>query len=222
MVPALSTLLANTAGKVLGYFCPVFGSISEHNLAQKVVFCFWPGCADHVASIAQLKEAFVALNFRLADQLADSTPRTLTISFHKFQKLLILRKWSKMNTPIVFTLNDFDSTYLVLLEAKVLLLDILLYRLPHLFGVRHPQQVFDARFTKGRIAFFILVCWGRIVRIWTDYRLWSFTLRLIWSLSIFFRSCSLADIDDIENVDRALTDFDLVWRLLMFVSVSLL
>ena len=74
MMPALAALLANAPWECCCDLSPILGTIGEHELSQEVIFLFGPSCADHVISISQLEIAFMALNFRLAEDFTDAIP----------------------------------------------------------------------------------------------------------------------------------------------------
>ena len=92
MVPALPTLLANTAIQVASDPGPVLGSIAEDQRAQELILLPRPRSADHMAPITELQIALVTLYLRLANKLANPTPRIVAIDSNKFQESLVLSK----------------------------------------------------------------------------------------------------------------------------------
>ena len=85
MVPALPALLANAPGQVHGDSRPVTRPVAPDNRRERLVFGLGPGCVGHVATVAQLEVPLVALNLRLAQQLADAAPGRFTQLSHQRQ-----------------------------------------------------------------------------------------------------------------------------------------
>ena len=75
MVPSLPALLANASWQRHGNSSPISRSVLSDNFSKNLIFFFGPWCVGHVASIAQLEEALVALDLRFAQDLAYAAPR---------------------------------------------------------------------------------------------------------------------------------------------------
>lgn len=90
MKPALSALFADASWEVDRNPTPVPGPVPTHNSHQKLVFLLGPWRAHHVAPIAHLKIPLVALDLRLAHELADAAPGVLAIKPDKLKQFLVL------------------------------------------------------------------------------------------------------------------------------------
>ena len=60
------------------------------NFSENLILFFGPGNIGHVASIAQLEEALVALDLRFAEDLANTAPRSLSELLDQHKQLRIL------------------------------------------------------------------------------------------------------------------------------------
>ena len=90
MVPALPALLANASWQRHSNSSPISRSILSDNSSENLILFFGPGSVGHVASVAQLEEALVALDLRFAEDLADTAPRGLSELLDEHKQLRIL------------------------------------------------------------------------------------------------------------------------------------
>lgn len=74
MQPTLTTLLADTAFKVGGDLGPSFSTLLRDDLFKDLILCICPWGTNHITSITKFEIAFVALNLRFLQELADAVP----------------------------------------------------------------------------------------------------------------------------------------------------
>ena len=87
MVPPLPTLLANASWQRHGNSSPISRSILSDNFSENLILFFGPGSIGHVASVAQLEEALMALDLRFAEDLADTAPCSLSELLDQHEQL---------------------------------------------------------------------------------------------------------------------------------------
>ena len=123
MVPALPALLADAPRQVHGDAGPVARPVAPDNRGECLVFGLRPGRVRHVAPVAQLEVALVALDLRLAQQLADAAPGRLAQLPHQRQQLRILYKRQISYNKQQEIVNE--CTYQLFIKACDIFADVL-------------------------------------------------------------------------------------------------
>lgn len=90
VVPALTTLLTDSARERHRYLGPVLGTFLEHNTPEKLILRGRPRSAGDMTAIAQDQISLVAQNLGLSQRLRDAIPRVFTMSLHQFNQFLVL------------------------------------------------------------------------------------------------------------------------------------